>query len=472
MFCLLKVYIPTMTASKVIHGDCNELLETVDSGSIAMVFTSPPYNVGKVYEKAQTLDEYIKGMRSIIQRIPRLLATDGCVCWQVGNHVKDGRVTPLDSIFDTLFSETGLVLRKRMVWKVSHGLHASRRFSGRYETVSIYTTPSTRITETYPKREEWVSCLIDIPNVKSAHPEYSIHPCQFPVELADRFIIGLTREGDTVLDPFAGTGTTIISAMRNKRIGLGFEIEHAYVSHASRRMRQLQDGTLKVRSMDAPRYTPPPSDARTRMPDEWRGLRNPSLEKERDTPQGSVSYTEDVGADVLPRDGFDLIILTANREDTGTLPLRHIKRSGSLCMVSSSDSASIVPDLTLRNRICCWHKGQDRFSTILWYTKSSDKSGYYFDLDAVRVPSKYPGKRSPKTGKYSGNPHGKNPSNVWICEDGCETTGPVCACHMQRLVRAMCPPGGQVLVHLPRDHEACRRYLEPIRRNVIVTKTI
>jgi adenine-specific DNA-methyltransferase len=115
--------------------------------------------------------------------------------------------------------------------------------------------------------------------------------------------------------------------------------------------------------------------------------------------------------------------------------------------------------LILRNRIV-WTFGHGthanrrfsgRYETVLWYTKGAD---YYFDLDAVRVPQKYPGKRhykGPRRGEWSGNPLGKNPSDVWdipnVKASHVEKTDHPCqfpVALVQRLVRALSPPGGIV----------------------------
>jgi adenine-specific DNA-methyltransferase len=95
-----------------------------------------------------------------------------------------------------------------------------------------------------------------IPNVKSNHVEKTEHPCQFPVELVERLVLPLTDEGDWVLDPFLGTGTTVIAAIRHRRRGGGAETVPKYVDLARQRIRQEMEGTLRTRPMDKPVYDP------------------------------------------------------------------------------------------------------------------------------------------------------------------------------------------------------------------------
>ena len=116
-------------------------------------------------------------------------------------------------------------MRNRIIWHFGHGLHASKRFSGRYETIIWFTKSDnyyfnidpTRIPQKYPNKKHFkgkkrgeLSCnplgknpsdVWDIPNVKSNHIEKTDHPCQFPVALVERFILSTTKERDIVFDP-------------------------------------------------------------------------------------------------------------------------------------------------------------------------------------------------------------------------------------------------------------------------------
>jgi adenine-specific DNA-methyltransferase len=171
-------------------------------------------------------------------------------------------------------------MRNRIVWHFEHGLHCSKRFSGRYETVIWFTKNSDyvfnldpiRIPQKYPGKKHFkgpnagkYSCnplgknpsdVWIIPNVKSNHVEKTIHPCQFPVELIERLILSLSNVGDWIFDPFLGTGTTIVAALRHNRRGAGAETEKKYVDIAIHRIEQELQGTLKTRPMNRPVYDP------------------------------------------------------------------------------------------------------------------------------------------------------------------------------------------------------------------------
>lgn len=261
-------------------GDCLELLKSIPDGSIQLVVTSPPYNLGKEYEKRLRLDTYLEQQERVIRECVRLLASCGSICWQVGNYVDRGAVIPLDTLLYPIFADLGLRLRNRIIWHFEHGLHCSRRFSGRYETIIWFTKSDNytfhldpvRVPQKYPGKkyfkgpragqyssnplgknpgDVWI-----IPNVKSNHVEKTEHPCQFPVELVERLVLALSDVGDWVLDPFAGVGTTLIAAIRHGRRGVGAEIVEKYVRIAEDRIRQQLAGTLRTRPMGRPVYDP------------------------------------------------------------------------------------------------------------------------------------------------------------------------------------------------------------------------
>ncbi|MBM4287745.1 MAG: site-specific DNA-methyltransferase [Deltaproteobacteria bacterium] len=264
----------------VYSGDCLEFLKKIPNQSIQLIVTSPPYNIGKEYETRLKLESYLKQQEAVISECVRCLSLHGSLCWQVGNYVAKGSIIPLDSVLYPIFSKFGLKMRNRIIWHFEHGLHCSRRFSGRYETIVWYTKSdeyifnldSVRVPQKYPGKKYFkgpnagkYSCnplgknpgdLWNIPNVKSNHIEKTEHPCQFPVELVERLVLAMSNTGDWVLDPFLGVGTTIIAAIRHNRKGAGAELVPRYVELAKQRIQQELAGTLRTRPMDKPIYDP------------------------------------------------------------------------------------------------------------------------------------------------------------------------------------------------------------------------
>ncbi|MCC7300804.1 MAG: site-specific DNA-methyltransferase [Verrucomicrobia bacterium] len=264
----------------VFHGDCLDLLEDIPDKSLQLIVTSPPYNIGKEYEKRTHLDVYLRQQAEVIAECARVLSPKGSICWQVGNYVDNGAIIPLDTVLYPIFAGLGLRMRNRIIWHFEHGLHCARRFSGRYETIIwftksddyIFNLDAVRVPQKYPGKKYFkgpktgqYSCnplgknpgdLWVIPNVKSNHVEKTGHPCQFPVELIERLVLSMTEPGDWVLDPFLGTGTSIIAAVRHERRGAGAEIQSKYVALSRQRIEQEMAGTLQTRPMTRPVYDP------------------------------------------------------------------------------------------------------------------------------------------------------------------------------------------------------------------------
>ena len=257
-----------------------EFMAGLPDGLMQLIVTSPPYNIGKSYENRDHLDSYVERQAGVIAECVRLLRPNGSLCWQVGNFVDHGEVIPLDILLYPLFKEHGLKLRNRIVWHFEHGLHCSRRLSGRYETINWFTKADDytynldpiRVPSKYPGKRHfkgpnagslsgnpkgknpgdvWI-----FPNVKSNHVEKTIHPCQFPVELVERLVLSLTEPEDAVFDPYMGVGTSIVAALMHNRRGFGCDTVSEYVELAKERVYSLRSGTLRTRPMGKPVYDP------------------------------------------------------------------------------------------------------------------------------------------------------------------------------------------------------------------------
>lgn len=273
------------TANFVLYeGGCLDLLSQIPDGFVKLVVTSPPYNLGKPYEDRLDLDDYLAQQNQVIRECVRVLDDKGSICWQVGNYVNNGEIIPLDLVLYPIFSSLQLHLRNRIVWHFGHGLHASKRFSGRYE-VALWFTKSNdytfnldavRVPQKYPNKKYFKgpkkgelsgnplgknpSDVWDIPNVKANHVEKTLHPCQFPVELIERLVLSMTNENDWVLDPFMGVGSTAIAALIHSRKAIGAEIIPEYVAIAKERIHQAERGLLRIRPMTRPVYDPDSPD--------------------------------------------------------------------------------------------------------------------------------------------------------------------------------------------------------------------
>ena len=260
------------------------LLKQIPNNTVNLIITSPPYNIGKEYEKRATINDYYNWQRNIIRECNRVLKNDGHICWQVGNYVDNGEVIPLDLLLYPIFTELKMKMRNRIIWHFGHGLHASKRFSGRHETIMWFSKDDyyyfnldpVRIPQKYPNKKYFkgnkkgeLSCnpngknpsdVWDIPNVKNNHIEKTEHPCQFPIALVERLILSMTKENDIVLDPFLGSASSFVASIINNRKCAGAEIEEKYFDIINRRILMTLDGTIKLRENNKPIYSATSSD--------------------------------------------------------------------------------------------------------------------------------------------------------------------------------------------------------------------
>jgi adenine-specific DNA-methyltransferase len=260
--------------------DNKSFMRRLPDESMQLIVTSPPYNIGKSYERRSSLDNYLADQERVIDECVRLLSPNGSICWQVGNHVQEGQIFPLDIMLYPVFRKHGLQLRNRVVWHFEHGLHCKNRLSGRHETILWFTKTEDytfhldpiRVPSKYPGKKHfkgpnagqlsgnplgknpgdvWI-----FPNVKNNHVEKTIHPCQFPVELVERLVLSLTDPGDAVFDPYMGVGSSVVAALKHGRSGYGCDTVAQYVKVARQRVKDLRAGRLETRPMHKPVYDP------------------------------------------------------------------------------------------------------------------------------------------------------------------------------------------------------------------------
>lgn len=122
------------------RGDCFDLLKRLPDKAAQLIFTSPPYNIGKEYEDKIDLAHYLSDHERLISECSRVLSPTGSICWQVGNFVEaSGEIIPLDILLYRIFKKFNFHLRNRIVWTYGHGMHMRHRFSGRYENIMWFT---------------------------------------------------------------------------------------------------------------------------------------------------------------------------------------------------------------------------------------------------------------------------------------------------------------------------------------------
>jgi adenine-specific DNA-methyltransferase len=273
----------------MLQGDNLKHLKSLPDSSIDLVVTSPPYNIGKDYEKVIPLDKYLEQQRAVIGECVRVLKSTGSICWQVGFTKSGKEIVPLDILLYPVFKEFNLRLKNRIVWTFGHGMHAQKRFSGRHETIlwfvknldeAHFNLESVRVPQKYPGKRHYrgpkkgeysghpdgknPGDVWEIPNVKAHHVEKTEHQCQFPIGLVQRLIRSLSPEGGTVLDPYSGVASTASAAILEGRKSVSIELFPKYFKIGITRANEALNGSLKFRPLERPIQEPSPSNPATK----------------------------------------------------------------------------------------------------------------------------------------------------------------------------------------------------------------
>lgn len=265
-----------MDLNQIYQGDSLDLLKQLDDNSIDLVITSPPYADLKVYidNPGVLANNYVEWFLPICNEICRVIKPTGSFILNINDKVEDGFRHPyVYDLISEIHKRTNLKMFERLFWNKMKGLPNKSRFGDRVEylfwfakekgfkfNIDEMRTPYAeksiqRMKNPLKKRfarteenqksddyKEWS------PNPKGALPTTLVnisseskriadnHVAVYPVELVDYFIKGSTEEGDLVLDPFMGTGTTAVSAKKLGRNFIGFEKQIEYIEVANKRI--------------------------------------------------------------------------------------------------------------------------------------------------------------------------------------------------------------------------------------------
>lgn len=247
-------------------GDCVEYLKKLPRQSIDSVITSPPYNIGKSYEQNKSVEEYVKWSDSWLESIPDVLTETGSFLFNLGFFPipNIGKNVPIAYL---LWNHVNMFLLQEIVWNYGAGVACKKMLSPRNEKWLWFVKDQMNYTFNldlirdpdvkYPNQKKngklrcntlgknpsdvWQIAKVTSGKNRSSE-ERTSHPAQFPTDLIDRFMLGMTNPGDVVLDPFMGSGSTAISALKNGRKSIGFEILEEYCELSKNRIINYLEG--------------------------------------------------------------------------------------------------------------------------------------------------------------------------------------------------------------------------------------
>ena len=261
MFDTLQVPIPLESVNLVLSPltDWAEKIYCLSSekmpipdNSVALAFTSPPYNVGKDYDDNMTLEDYLGLIQRVGREVYRVLKPGGRYVINIANLGRKPYI-PLNSHFYRVLTEVGFLPMGEIIWQKGKGANANCAWgswksarSPRLRDLHEYLLVLAKESFSRPDKgesdiegSEFMEATLSIWNIPSESARKVGHPAPFPVELAARVIKLYTYVEDVVLDPFVGSGTTCVAAKQLKRHYVGFDISPEYCELSEKRLAML-----------------------------------------------------------------------------------------------------------------------------------------------------------------------------------------------------------------------------------------
>lgn len=243
----------------------SETMTELPDKSVSLMVTSPPYNIdisygnkwengklveskGKKYKDKLLESDYRKMLQRVFEETKRVLKDDGQIWVNIKNRYVDGNIIPPFWILD-YFQD--MYLKNVVIWNFDWGGSTNKRFCSRYEYVFFFTKKKEEYTfnledvkvpalnyrpDRYKSQLKNPTDVWKISLVSGNSPERTEHPAQYPEELIERIIKVGSNEGDLILDPFMGSGTTAVVAKRLNRQYVGYETEAEYIDIANKRL--------------------------------------------------------------------------------------------------------------------------------------------------------------------------------------------------------------------------------------------
>jgi site-specific DNA-methyltransferase (adenine-specific) len=244
--------LPASSIDKIFCKSAEIMMELPDK-SVHLMVTSPPYNVGKLYDKDMSLDEYRSFLLSVWKEVYRVLVPGGRICINIANLGRKPYIPLHTFIIEDLLG-LGFLMRGEVIWdkgatassSIAWGTYLSAKnpvLRDAHEYILIFSKDTfTRGIKDKMKstlsKDEFVELTKSVWTFNAESATRVGHPAPFPVELPARCIKLYTFEEEVVLDPFIGSGTTAVAALELNRHYVGYDVDREYVDLAEKRIKQ------------------------------------------------------------------------------------------------------------------------------------------------------------------------------------------------------------------------------------------
>ena len=260
----IEKQIPNEYLNTILAKSSEDMAELPDH-SVHLMVTSPPYNVGKEYDQDATLTEYLAFLRRVWQEVHRVLVPGGRACVNIANLGRKPYI-PLHSYIVRDMAEIGFLMRGEVIWHKGASASPSTAWGSWrspanptlrdvHEYILIFSKagfsrPNPTQRRATISRAEFLELTKSVWTFPAVSAKSIGHPAPFPVELPYRLTQLYTFEGDVVLDPFMGSGSTAIAALKGKRCYVGYDIEADYLRLAERRIKLFIHEVMAPKLLD------------------------------------------------------------------------------------------------------------------------------------------------------------------------------------------------------------------------------
>ncbi|RMG37405.1 MAG: site-specific DNA-methyltransferase, partial [Methanobacteriota archaeon] len=245
---------PENLRNKIILGS-SEMMEEIPDNSLHLMVTSPPYNVSKEYDEDLSLKEYLDLLYRVFSETYRVLVNGGRACVNVANLGRKPYI-PLSDYISRMMTDIGFLMRGEIIWNKGAGAGVSMAWGSWksasnpvlrdvHEYILVFSKGSFKREKSSDngdtiEREQFMEWTKSVWTMNTESAKKVGHPAPFPVELPYRLIQLYTFKNDVILDPFMGSGSTAIAALKSQRYYVGYEIDPEYVKLAETRIAPYQ----------------------------------------------------------------------------------------------------------------------------------------------------------------------------------------------------------------------------------------
>lgn len=248
---LLQIEVPKAKKwANKIYCKSSENMKSIPDNAIALAFTSPPYNVGKDYDDDMGLQQYLDLLFNVAKEVYRVLRPGGRYVVNIANLGRKPYI-PMNSFLYQVHMQAGFLPMGEIIWQKAKGANGSCAWGSwksakapRLRDLHEYLLVFTKLAYARPdkgesdiSRDEFMESTLSVWNLPPESAKRVGHPAPFPVELAERVIRLYSYVNDVILDPFAGSGSTCVAALNNKRDYVGYDISKKYCAIAKKRIK-------------------------------------------------------------------------------------------------------------------------------------------------------------------------------------------------------------------------------------------